>query len=76
MSTERVYSLYLDDILESISRIEEYTKSLTFEEFQQKRMAIDGVVRNLERIGEAVKNIPDKLKDNYPEVEWKEAIGF
>lgn len=76
MSTERGYSLYLDDILESISRVEEYTRTLTFEEFPQKRMAIDGVVRNLEVIGEAVKNIPDKLQDNYPEVEWKEAIGF
>ena len=36
----------------------------------------DGVVRNLEVIGEAVKNIPEYIKDKKPEVEWKKIAGL
>lgn len=39
-------------------------------------MAIDAIVRNLEIIGEASKNVPENIKRKYPFVEWKEAIGF
>ncbi len=68
--------LFLEDILEAISKIEKYTESLTFEEFQEDEKTIDAVVRNFEIIGEAVNNIPESLKKEYPEVEWKEAIAF
>ena len=36
----------------------------------------DAVIRNLEVIGEAVKNLPDEVKDEKPEVEWREIAGF
>ncbi|AEK73597.1 Nucleotidyltransferase, putative [Thermococcus sp. 4557] len=49
----RDYRLYVEDILEAISRIEEYTEELSLEEFRAKGMVIDAVVRNLEIIGEA-----------------------
>ena len=39
-------------------------------------MAVDAVIRNYEVIGEATKNIPEEIKEKYPEVEWKEATGF
>ena len=39
-------------------------------------MVIDAVLRNLEVIGEAAKNIPKNIREKYPEVEWTEAIGF
>lgn len=68
--------LFLEDILEAISKIESYTESLTFEEFQKDEKTIDAVVRNFEIMGEAVNNIPESLKEEYPEVEWKEVIGF
>jgi len=76
MSSNRDYILFLDDILESIRRIEKYTEDLAYDDFQQDEMTIDAVVRNFEIIGEAVSNIPGELKDDYPDVEWKEAIGF
>ena len=39
-------------------------------------MAVDAVIRNLEVIGEATKNVSEEIKEKYPEVEWKEAAGF
>jgi uncharacterized protein with HEPN domain len=73
---ERQYVLFLEDIQTSIVKIEKYTKGLSFEEFCNFEMAVDAVLRNLEVIGEAVKNIPEGVKNRYREVEWKEAVGF
>jgi len=72
----RDYKVYLNDILKSIERIERYTKNLTQKDFVKKELVVDGVVRNLEIIGEAVKNIPKEIKDKYPNVEWKGIAGF
>ena len=72
----REYRLYLDDILEAIKKIEKYTKDLAFEELKKKDLTIDGVARNLEIIGEATKNIPARLKEKYPDIEWKKIAGL
>jgi uncharacterized protein with HEPN domain len=72
----RDYKLYLDDILEATKRIEKYTKELTLEKFKKDNLIIDGVVRNLEIIGEAVKNIPTNVKDKHPDIEWKKIAGL
>jgi uncharacterized protein with HEPN domain len=72
----RDYTLFLEDALNALEKIERYTESLTFEKLCENEMAIDAIVRNLEIIGEASKNIPEKVKRKYPFVEWKEAIGF
>jgi uncharacterized protein with HEPN domain len=77
MSKEkRDYILFLEDILNALEKIENYTKNLSFEEFADNGMAVDAVVRNFEIIGEATKNVPEEIKEKYPEVEWKEAAGF
>ena len=39
-------------------------------------MVIDAVIRNLEIIGEAIKNIPDEVKDEYQTVPWKRMVGL
>lgn len=46
--SKRGSALYLQDILSSITAIEDYTKGLTFKEFSQDRKTIDAVVRNFE----------------------------
>ena len=71
----RDVKLYLDDILVSIGRIEEYIASLSFEEFSDDRKTIDAVVRNFEIIGEAVKNIPFEIRDCY-DYEWRSIAGL
>lgn len=72
----RDHNLYLDDILEAIKRIEKYTKGLTVQKLKKDELVIDGVVRNLEIIGEAAKNIPAQIKEKYPDVEWKKIAGL
>lgn len=72
----REYKYYFDDICNSILRIEEYTKDLNRKDFNDSQLIQDGVVRNLEIIGEAVKNIPEDIKLKKPEVEWKKIAGL
>ena len=70
------YKVYIQDILEAINKIEEYANKLSYESFSNNRMVVDAVVRNLEVMGEAAKNIPLDIKKKYNNVEWKKIIGF
>ena len=72
----RDYKAYIKDILEAIDRIESYTTNLTFDDFSESRLYQDAVVRNLEIIGEAVKRLPKRLIEKYPEIEWKKIAGL
>ena len=72
----RDYDIYLEDILEAIDRVEEYVEGITRVEFETDRMRLDAVIRNLEVIGEAVKQIPDSVRENYPSVEWRKIAGL
>ena len=73
--SKRGIKLYLKDISDSIKKIEKYIKGLNFDTFVKDTKTIDAVVRNLSIIGEAVKNFPNKLKSEYPQVPWKEITG-
>lgn len=67
---------YLEDILEAIGNIEEDTTGISYEEFVADRRRRDAVIRNFQVIGEAIKNLPDDLKEGYPETDWKKIAGF
>ncbi|HEY9807581.1 MAG TPA: DUF86 domain-containing protein, partial [Candidatus Obscuribacterales bacterium] len=73
---ERYLALYLDDILSSIDKIERYTATLTRESFAADDRTLDAVAYNLQVIGEAVKNIPNELRDRYPQIEWCKIAGL
>lgn len=66
----------MEDIRDSIGKIEEYTDGLDFGDFLKDTMAIDAVARNLAIIGEAAKNIPEDIKLKNSDVAWNEAIGM
>lgn len=68
--------LYLEDIVESGSRILEYTDHMDFEDFLANKMAYDAIMRNLEVIGEATKNLPASIRQRYPNVKWREIAGL
>ena len=70
-SKDRRYDLFLDDMLKSINRIEEYVGDNDFDNFKMTRMIVDAVIRNFEIIGEASKNIPIEIQAKYPEIPWK-----
>ena len=70
----RSLRLYLEDILTSGAKLIRYTQGMNFEEFIADERTFDAVVRNLQIIGEAVKNIPTPIRDRYTEVEWLLAI--
>jgi len=72
----REYKAYLKDILEAIRKIEKYTENISMEDFAKDELIQDGVVRNLEIIGEAVKNIPEDIKNRKSQVAWKKIAGL
>ncbi|MBA7555891.1 hypothetical protein ES705_48583 [subsurface metagenome] len=72
----REYKLYLEDILDCIEKIEKYTASLNFVEFSSNSLVQDAVVRNLEIIGEAVKNIPMEIKKLKEDINWRQIAGL
>jgi uncharacterized protein with HEPN domain len=66
--SKRKPKLYLEDIRNSIEKIEEYTEDSNFDEFIKDRKTIDAVVRNLTIIGEAARNIPQQIKSKNPDI--------
>jgi len=73
---EREFILYLEDMLQSMKRIEEYLGDLNFIRFKMSYMVVDAVVRNFEIIGEASKKIPKHIKEKYPEIPWRKMYGL
>ncbi len=73
---KKEYSVFLGDILESIQRIEEYVENLSESDFYENYQVQDAVLRRLEIMGEAVKNIPDDARENYPDIQWRKIAGL
>ncbi len=72
----RDYALYLKDILGAIESIERFIAGMDLEAFQTDDKTTSAVMRKLEIIGEAVKQIPDEIRQKHPEVPWKEMAGM
>jgi uncharacterized protein with HEPN domain len=72
----RIYLDYIQDILDSIKDKESFVKGMTFETFKKDRKTINAVVRSIEVIGEASKNIPSAIKTRYANVPWKKMAGM
>ena len=70
------YLISLQDILESLNRIDTYTEGVEYDSFSNNQMLIDAVIRNLEIIGEAARNVPKEIKDKYSEIPWKKMIAL
>jgi len=67
---------YFRDILDSIIEIEKFVKGLDYSNFKTDRKTILAVIRDIEVIGEAAKNISRAIRKNYPEIPWKDIVGM
>ena len=68
--------LYLKDILKAINKIDQYTENLSKEEFKEKEMIADAVLRNIEIIGEAANQLSERIYEKYDEIPWSRMIGL
>ena len=68
--------VFIERILESIQLIEEYSQDLIEEEFRADRAAQDAIIRRLEIIGEAVKNLSAAFKAKHTDIPWKQMAGM
>ena len=67
---------YLKHILDAISDIKRFMKGVPKEEFFENREKQYAVLRALEIIGEATKNLSKEMKTEYPEVPWSDIAGM
>ena len=67
--------LYLKDIADSCSKILRYAESLNRADFFQDEKTYDAVLRNLEIIGEAAKNVDDEFRQDNPDIDWRQDCG-
>ena len=70
------YRLFLEDMIGAIAKIENYIDGLEYEEFSANDMVKDAVMRNLEIIGEASRNIPQKVREGHGEISWSKMVGL
>lgn len=68
--------IFLKHIMESILNIEEFSKGLDFAEFSANRMKQSAIIRELEVIGEAAKNLPPEFTAKHPDVPWTRIAGM
>jgi uncharacterized protein with HEPN domain len=73
----RNYLIYLDDIQTALVEIADFSKDIPdLNALQKNKMAFRAIERNLEIIGEAVKNIPIEIRECAPDIEWKKIAGL
>jgi len=69
-------SLYLQDILEAMTHVEEYTRGFSYDDFIDDTKTVDAVIRNLLVIGEAAGRVPKTVRSRHPEIAWKNMTGL
>lgn len=72
----REAKIFIEHILECIELIERYTEDKTEADFYSSVQLQDSVIRRIEIIGEATKNIPEEIKEKYLEIPWKKIAGM
>lgn len=72
----RDYTLYLKDILVAIDSIEKFIAGMDLKTFLADDKTTSAVMRKLEIIGEAVKQIPEEIRQKHSQVPWKEMAGM
>lgn len=69
-------TVYLRHILDAISRIEEYSQNIHYEGFMDNHLIQDGIIRQIEIIGEATKRLSAEIREQHSEIPWKDIAGM
>jgi len=73
---KRAPELLLEDMLAAIRKVERYTSGMEQETFRRDEKTIDAVVRNLEVLGEAARQMPDEFAANHSDIPWRQVAGL
>jgi|SRR3989344_8757276 len=73
---KREYNLFIKDIIDAMEHIEEFVGYMTFNELKADEKTSSAVIRKFEVIGEAVKHIPNKVKEEQKDIQWKSMAGM
>jgi len=73
---KRKISLYIKDILENMNKAVEFAGDINLEEFKNDEKTSYAIVRCIEIIGEATKQVPSEVRDKYPEIPWRDMAGM
>lgn len=73
---KREISDFIEDIIDAMTKATKFVESVSYEEFAKDDKTIFAVIRAIEIIGEAAKNIPEDTKKGYPEIPWKGMAGM
>ena len=68
--------IYLKDIKIAITSIEKFIEGLDFDQFKVDDKTSSAVIRKFEIIGEATKNIPGVIREQYPQIPWNDIAGL
>lgn len=69
-------SIYVRHILDSVNRIENYLRGMMYEDFLNNHLVQDGVIRQIEIIGEASSKLSKEFQDEHSIIPWKDIIGM
>jgi uncharacterized protein with HEPN domain len=73
---KRDYRVYLSDILQAFHDASQFLEGISYEEFIADRKTISAVVRELEIVGEATKQLPISIRKKYPDIPWSDMAGM
>jgi uncharacterized protein with HEPN domain len=76
VKAERRYIDFMQDIVDNLEKAESFTEGLEFENFCEDEKTRYSVIRALEIVGEACKNVPTAVRQRNPQVPWKEMAGM
>lgn len=68
--------LYLEDMLMAAQKVQRYVAGMGYDEFRQDERTYDAIIRNLEVIGEAARNVSPEFRQRLPEIEWRSISAF